>query len=143
MSEITNIKPLRVWVQRVLPLVYDDSLSYYELLCKVTDKINQLINNNNVLPEYIEQVVASQVKAFFETEEGINLLSPFVSEINVADPPFGLAPVSSTGNTDEHDKIVAIYNICATKHIKMYFPAGIYLTSQLDLTGSVNIRGDG
>lgn len=143
MAEITNINPLRVWVQHVLPLVYDDSLSYYELLCKVTDKINQLINNNNVLPEYIEQVVAGQVKAFFETEEGINLLSPFVSEINVTDPPFGLAPVSSTGNTDEHDKIMAIYNICATKHIKMYFPAGIYLTSQLDLTGSVNIRGDG
>lgn len=143
MPKITNINPLRVWVQHVLPLVYDDSLSYYELLCKVTDKINQLINNNNVLPEYIEQVVASQVKAFFETEEGINLLSPFVSEINVADPPFGLAPVSSTGNTDEHDRIMAIYNVCATKHIKMYFPTGIYLTSQLDLTGSVNIRGDG
>lgn len=143
MPEITNINPLRVWVQRVLPLVYDDSLSYYELLCKVTDKINQLINNNNVLPEYIEQVVSSQVKAFFETEEGINLLSPFVSEINVTDPPFGLAPVSSAGNTDEHDRIMAIYNACATKHIKMYFPTGIYLTSQLDLTGSVNIRGDG
>ena len=143
MAEITNINPLRVWVQHVLPLVYDDSLSYYELLCKVTDKINQLINNNNVLPEYIEQIVASQVKAFFETEEGINLLSTFVSEINVADPPFGLAPVSSTGNTDEHDKIMSIYNVCAAKHIKMYFPEGIYLTSQLDLTGSVNIRGDG
>ena len=143
MPEITNINPLRVWVQHVLPLVYDDSLSYYELLCKVTDKINQLINNNNVLPEYIEQVVASQVKAFFETEEGINLLSPFVSEINVTDPPFGLASVSSTGNTDEHDRIMTIYNVCATKHIKMYFPVGVYLTSQLDLTGSVNIRGDG
>ena len=143
MAEFTNIDPLRVWVQHVLPLVYDDSLSYYELLCKVTDRINQLINNNNVLPEYIKQVVASQVKAFFETEEGINLLSPFVSEINVTDPPFGLAPVSSTGNTDEHDRIMAIYNVCATKHIKMYFPTGIYLTSQLDLTGSVNIRGDG
>lgn len=143
MAEITNINPLRVWVQHVLPLVYDDSLSYYELLCKVTDKINRLINNNNVLPEYIKQVVASQVKAFFETEEGINLLSPFVSEINVTDPPFGLAPVSSAGNTDEHDRIMTIYNVCATKHIKMYFPSGIYLTSQLDLTGSVNIRGDG
>lgn len=143
MPEITNIYPLRVWVQHVLPLVYDDSLSCYELLCKVTDKINQLINNNNVLPEYIKQVAASQVKAFFETEEGINLLSPFVSEINVTDPPFGLAPVSNTGNTDEHDRIMAIYSVCATKHIKMYFPTGIYLTSQLDLTGSVNIRGDG
>lgn len=34
---------LKWWVQRVLPLVYDDSLSYYELLAKVIDKVNELI----------------------------------------------------------------------------------------------------
>lgn len=31
----------RVWCQKVLPLVYDDSLSYYELLCKVVDYLNK------------------------------------------------------------------------------------------------------
>lgn len=28
---------------KVLPLVYDESLSYYEVLCKLTCKINELI----------------------------------------------------------------------------------------------------
>lgn len=37
----------RFWCQKVLPLVYDDSLSYYELLCKVVDYINNLIHDNS------------------------------------------------------------------------------------------------
>ena len=36
------MKPFRFWVQTALPLVYDDSLSYYELLCKVIDYITYL-----------------------------------------------------------------------------------------------------
>ena len=36
----------RAWCQKVLPLVYDESLSYYEVLCKVCDYINQLIEND-------------------------------------------------------------------------------------------------
>lgn len=33
-------KPFKFWCQTVLPLVYDDSLSYYELLCKVVNYMN-------------------------------------------------------------------------------------------------------
>lgn len=33
--------------QFVLPLVYDDSLSYYEAMCKLKTKINEVITNNN------------------------------------------------------------------------------------------------
>ncbi len=38
-----NLKPFRFWCQKVLPLVYDDSLSYYELLCKVVEYLNNVI----------------------------------------------------------------------------------------------------
>lgn len=37
------MRPLRYCCQKVLPLVYDDSLSYYEVLCKVTEKLNDVI----------------------------------------------------------------------------------------------------
>ena len=40
------LKHFRFWCQSVLPLVYDDSLSYYELLCKVVDYINKLIDTD-------------------------------------------------------------------------------------------------
>ena len=35
------LQPFRYWCQKVLPLVYDDSLSYYELVCKCVEKINK------------------------------------------------------------------------------------------------------
>lgn len=33
------------WCQKVLPLVYDNSLSYYEVLCKCVQYINDIIDN--------------------------------------------------------------------------------------------------
>lgn len=35
------------WCQKVLPLVYDDSLSYYEVLGKMANKLNEIITNWN------------------------------------------------------------------------------------------------
>lgn len=59
----TQLKSFRFWCNKVLPLVYDDSLSYYEVLAKLTEYINKMIENqdfmNNVLGEYgltLEQV---------------------------------------------------------------------------------------
>lgn len=41
------MEKFRFWCQKVLPLVYDDSLSYYELLCKVVKYLNTLADNLN------------------------------------------------------------------------------------------------
>ena len=41
------IRPLKFWCQHVLPLVYDDSLSYYEALCKISSKVNEVIARTN------------------------------------------------------------------------------------------------
>ena len=41
----TRLERLRIWCQKVIPLVYDDSLSYYEVLCKVVDFTNKLNSN--------------------------------------------------------------------------------------------------
>lgn len=37
--------PFKFWCQTVLPIVYDDSLSYYELLNKVVNYLNNVIND--------------------------------------------------------------------------------------------------
>lgn len=39
------------WCQKVLPLVYDDSLSYYEVLCKLTNNLNTVIETVDELVE--------------------------------------------------------------------------------------------
>lgn len=56
-----DAKPLhhfRFWCQKVLPLVYDDSLSYYEVLCKVVNYINNLIDTNNEIIKYVDELKA-------------------------------------------------------------------------------------
>lgn len=50
------MQTFRFWCQKILPLVYDDSLSYYELLCKVVDYINDLINNDKAIYGELSQV---------------------------------------------------------------------------------------
>lgn len=56
MAEFIKNSPFRFWCQKVLPLVYDDSLSYYELLCKVVHKLNELAENQNNLSEDVKQI---------------------------------------------------------------------------------------
>ena len=53
-----NFKYFRFWCQKVLPLVYDDSLSYYEILCKVVNYINNIIDNEKEITEEVESLKA-------------------------------------------------------------------------------------
>ena len=51
---IPRLPHFKFWCQKVLPLVYDNSLSYYEVLCKVVKYINELITTDNHIIENIE-----------------------------------------------------------------------------------------
>lgn len=63
-----NLKHFRFWCYKVLPLVYDDSLSYYEVLCKVVKYINDLIDQDKVLGDEL----ASQKAALQEVQDWIS-----------------------------------------------------------------------
>lgn len=39
------IRPIKFFCQKTLPLVYDESLSYYEAICKIVNKVNEIIEN--------------------------------------------------------------------------------------------------
>ena len=50
-----DFKHFHFWCQKVLPLVYDESLSYYEVLCKVVDYLNHMLDDvNNIVQDYDE-----------------------------------------------------------------------------------------
>lgn len=53
---MNDLRPFRFWCQKVLPLVYDDSLTYYELLCKVVDYLNKTMENVNNLSENFDEL---------------------------------------------------------------------------------------
>lgn len=70
MSSLRNIKPIKAWSPKVLPLVYDDSLSYYEQVCKVVSKLNEVVELvNNELEEYVrERIDALFINAIYDAE---------------------------------------------------------------------------
>lgn len=42
-----TLEHLHYWCHKVLPLTYDNSLSYYEVLCKLTDYIQTLVSGDS------------------------------------------------------------------------------------------------
>ena len=81
MGNYKSLQPFRYWCQKVLPLVYDDSLSYYELLCKVVDYLNKTMEDVETLHGDVTNLhtayeeLQSYVNTYFSTldvQEEIN-----------------------------------------------------------------------
>ena len=94
-SKITGA-PFRFWCQKILPAVYDDSLSYYELLCKVVDYLNKVMEDDinvvnlvNELEEFVnnyfdnldvQEEINNKLDAMVESGEFSAVLSDFIEE---------------------------------------------------------------
>ena len=52
----TPMRPFHFWCQKVLPLVFDDSLSYYEVLAKMRDYLNTAIEEINAIGDEYEGI---------------------------------------------------------------------------------------
>lgn len=57
-----NIPFLRFWCQKVLPAVYDQSLSYYEALCKMGAFLNKMLEELEKMQENIDALHEAFVK---------------------------------------------------------------------------------
>lgn len=69
---------LRFWCQKVLPLVYDDSLSYYELLGKVVEYLNNTIEDVSAC----EDNITALRDAFVQLQDYVNeVLEDFDAEV--------------------------------------------------------------
>jgi archaellum component FlaC len=60
------------WLQKTQPLVYDDALSYYEVLCRTSAILNQLIKQVNDLTDAQKKFI----------EDATNLLNRIINEWN-------------------------------------------------------------
>ena len=50
------MEKLKYWVHKILPLTYDDSLSYYEVLAKVSAKLNEVI-------DYVQETIYANIRS--------------------------------------------------------------------------------
>lgn len=55
-NEYISLYPFKAWVQQNLPAIYDDSLSYTDLLSKILSYLNSLVTNNNFLSEDMKKI---------------------------------------------------------------------------------------
>lgn len=60
-TAIADLRPFRMWCQKVLPAIYDESLSYYELLCKVVNYLNTNIDDINTLNDNVNNIYDAYV----------------------------------------------------------------------------------
>lgn len=51
-----NRQKFMFWCYKILPLVYDDSLSYYEVLCRIVKYVNDIIEQEKQYADLIEQL---------------------------------------------------------------------------------------
>ena len=142
MSEFIHVEPVRYWCHKILPLVYDDSLSYMELLNKVVYKLNEVVNNNNELPAYI----AEQIKNYISSGEIKKVVQDILANysLNVKFPPEGITPAVGDGTVDD----TAAFQGCldyAHAHggMMVFVPAGKYLCGNLTMYSGCSIKGDG
>ena len=63
-----EMNPFRFWCQKVLPLAYDDALSYYEVLCKLSEYLNEMLSNVEGLKDDVDNLR----KAFEALQEWVN-----------------------------------------------------------------------
>lgn len=70
---LSNVDPMiPFWCHKILPLVYDDSLSYYETLCKFIQKLNEVseaVNNQNENIAKFETDMQASFDNFESTQE--------------------------------------------------------------------------
>lgn len=87
MSNSFHIKPIKFWCQKVLPLVYDDSLSYYELLCKVVNYLNNIIKTQNLTIDKIQEMQNAidelnyAIENFFKSDNVMQIISDIITEM--------------------------------------------------------------
>lgn len=90
-----DLKHFRFWCQKVLPLVYDESLSYYEVLCKVVKYINNLIDSDKEIVEDIDGLKADMTTVqnwidSFNYEPLLDAVKEMVNQYITAGVYFGI-----------------------------------------------------
>lgn len=74
---LIDVPALKAICNFVLPTVYDDSLSYYECICKLSDSINKLNENQKTLAKSIlslEEVVTQNTERIRTLEQKVENL---------------------------------------------------------------------
>lgn len=125
---------------KVLPAVYVEGLTFEEQLCKFAQALNDLIENNNNLPEYIYETI----KEYLNDDKLEQIIAQVMQHyvINILYPPNGLTPAHPDGSEDDTTTIQGCIDYAANLGgAVVYIPSGRYLTNSLTLKNKVSLVG--
>lgn len=74
MDTVSMLDKMRFYCQPILPLVYDESMSYYETLCKVVGQLNTTGDTVNKLNEGLTGEIADRQAADAELDERLKVI---------------------------------------------------------------------
>ena len=139
-NDWNNVKPVGCKHWLVLPAVYSDALSYGDQIAHFCAALNKLIQNNNTLPEYIQQMIQDYINGNVIGEVVQNIVSQFI--LNVKYPPENLTPAVGDGSADDTEAIQGCINYAKNHNgMAVYIPSGAYSVQSLTLPGNVSLFG--
>ena len=116
MAEIT-LKPvdnINIKIQKTEPVVFDDSITLYEFLGKLQNAINELVDNNNQLPEYIAQELQQNFQELYDRVAALEgraddiepILNTLVQNVANLTRSFEYTEGVATQHLDDNDQLL-------------------------------------
>ena len=134
-----NVKTVCCKPWLVLPTVYSDALSYGEQLDKFCYSLNKLIENNNILPDFIADKIKEYISSGAIGEVVQEILANYI--LNVKYPPKGITPAVGDGSADDTEALQGCIDYASENGGVVYFPYGSYLTQPLTVKSGVSLFG--
>ena len=81
---IEKLKHIHFICHKILPLSYEESLSYYEVLCKLNDNVNKVIDEHNIMIDNVDLLNNSVLELNDRVEHVEGEIAGFEDRINAA-----------------------------------------------------------
>lgn len=105
MDTVNMLNTMRFYCQPILPLVYDESISYYETLCKVVGQLNTTGDTVNKLNEGLTNETADRQAADAALDERLKTVESRNAKIHfmafAGTPPYDAKPVTAMPTRNE------------------------------------------
>lgn len=105
MDTVNMLNTMRFYCQPILPLVYDESMSYYETLCKLVGQLNTTGETVNKLNEGLTNEIRDRQKADALLHDRLKVLESTNAKIHflmfAGAPPHNAKPILAMPTRDE------------------------------------------
>lgn len=126
------------YIQKVLPTVYDDSLSYADQIGKLTKAIYDLTKESGDIPTLVDESVKKYLTEDNFSSVVANLLTNYV--VNVKYPPMGVPAAKGDGLTDDTASFQGCIDYLKDGGV-LFVPQGVYNVGSLSNSNGVSLCG--